>query len=223
MHDPSPRVAVVEDEEPVRLAVERALRREGLSVAGFADYAEPDLILAFAPDLAVLDVRLPSGDGFELAGRLRAGRDVPVIFLTARDTVEDRLHGFELGADDYLVKPFALEELLARLRAVLRRTGRLAAVLEAGDVIIDEQAGVATRNRVPLDLTPTELRLLAFLVRHRGLVLSKTQLLTQVWGYDAYDPNVVEVHVSALRRKLEAHGPRILGTVRGLGYRLTPR
>jgi two-component system OmpR family response regulator len=96
-------------------------------------------------------------------------------------------------------------------------------VIEAGDVIIDEQAGVATRDRAPLDLTPTELRLLAYLVRHRGLVLSKTQLLTQVWGYDAYDPNVVEVHVSALRRKLEAHGPRILQTVRGLGYRLTPR
>ena len=101
--------------------------------------------------------------------------------------------------------------------------GRLDAVIEAGDVIIDEQAGLATRGEAPLDLTPTELRLLAYLVRHRGLVLSKTQLLTQVWGYDAYDPNVVEVHVSALRRKLEAHGPRILETVRGLGYRLDPR
>jgi two-component system OmpR family response regulator len=223
MSDQSVRVAVVEDEEPVRLAVERALRHEGVSVAGFADYAEPALILAFAPDLAVLDVRLPGGDGFELAGRLRAGRDVPIMFLTARDTVEDRLHGFELGADDYLVKPFALEELLARVRAVLRRTGRLGAVIEAGDVIIDEQAGFATGDRAPLDLTPTELRLLAYLVRHRGLVLSKPQLLTQVWGYGAYDPNVVEVHVSALRRKLEAHGPRILETVRGLGYRLTLR
>src|SRR6266851_9604896 len=134
----SARVAVVEDEEPVRLAVERALRREGVSVVGFADYAEPELILAFAPDLAVLDVGLPGGDGFEFAGRLRADRDVPVIFLTARDTVEDRLRGFALGADDYLVKPFSLEELLARLCAVLRRTGRLDTVIEAGDVIIDE-------------------------------------------------------------------------------------
>ncbi|MFD0578132.1 response regulator transcription factor [Dactylosporangium darangshiense] len=166
---------------------------------------------------------LPGGDGFDLAARLRAGRDVPIMFLTARDTVEDRLRGFALGADDYLVKPFALEELLARLRAVLRRTGRLDRVIEAGDLIIDEQAGLATRGGEPLELTPTELRVLAYLVRHRGLVLSKTQLLTQVWGYDAYDPNVVEVHMSALRRKLEARGPRIIETVRGLGYRLSPR
>ena len=219
----SPRVVLVEDEEPVRQAVERALRREGFAVTGFSDYPDPGLILAAAPDLAVLDVLLPSGDGFELARELRAARDLPIVFLTARDTVEDRLDGFGLGADDYLVKPFALEELLARVRAVLRRTGRLGAAIEAGDVVVDEQAGLATRAGSPLELTPTELRLLAYLVRQRGLVLSKHQLLTQVWGYDAYDPNVVEVHVSALRRKLEAHGPRILETVRGLGYRLDPR
>ena len=219
----SPRVVLVEDEEPVREAVERALRREGIVVTGFADCPDPSLVLASAPDLAVLDVMLPNGDGFELARALRAARDLPIVFLTARDTVEDRLDGFELGADDYLIKPFALEELLARVRAVLRRSGRLGAAIEAGDVVVDEQAGLATRGGSPLELTPTELRLLAFLVRERGLVLSKHQLLTQVWGYDAYDPNVVEVHVSALRRKLEARGPRILHTVRGLGYRLDPR
>jgi two-component system, OmpR family, response regulator len=217
-----PRVALVEDEERVRVAIERALRRDGLTVVSFPDYAEPRRILATAPDLAVLDVRLPGGDGFELARRLRDERDVPVIFLTARDTVEDRLLGFSLGADDYLVKPFALEELLARVRAVLRRTGRLAAAIEAGDLIVDELGGLAARAGGALELTPTELRLLAYLVRNRGLVLSKTQLLTQVWGYDHYDPNVVEVHVSALRRKLEAYGPRILHTVHGLGYRLVP-
>jgi DNA-binding response OmpR family regulator len=216
-------VVLVEDEEPVRDAVERALRREGIAVIGFADYPDPVKVLAAAPDLAVLDVLLPTGDGFELARQLRAARDLPIVFLTARDTVEDRLDGFELGADDYLVKPFALEELLARVRAVLRRTGRLGAAIEVGDVDVDEQAAMASRAGSPLELTPTELRLLAYLVRQRGLVLSKHQLLTQVWGYDAYDPNVVEVHVSALRRKLEAHGPRILHTVRGLGYRLDPR
>jgi len=175
------------------------------------------------PDLAVLDVMLPSGDGFELARALRDARDLPIVFLTARDAVEDRLRGFGLGADDYLVKPFRLEELLARVRAVLRRTGPIGAAIEAGDVVIDEQAGLAARAGTRLELTATELRLLAYLVRQRGLLLSKHQLLTQVWGYDAYDPNVVEVHVSALRRKLEAHGPRILHTVRGLGYRLDTR
>ena len=214
---------LVEDEGPVRHAVEGALRRDGFNVIAFADCPEPGVVLAAAPDLAVLDVLLPGGDGFELARALRAARDLPIVFLTARDAVEDRLGGFELGADDYLVKPFALEELLARVRAVLRRTGRLGAAIEAGDIVVDEQAGQATRAGSSLELTPTELRLLAYLVRHRGVVLSKHQLLTQVWGYDAYDPNVVEVHVSALRRKLEAHGPRILGTIRGLGYRLDPR
>jgi DNA-binding response OmpR family regulator len=216
-------VVLVEDEEPVRHAIERALGRDGIAVTGFSDCPDPGLVLAAAPDLAVLDVLLPSGDGFELARKLRAARDLPIVFLTARDAVEDRLNGFELGADDYLVKPFALEELLARVRAVLRRTGRLGAAIQAGNVVVDEQAGLAARAGSPLELTPTELRLLAYFVRERGLVLSKHQLLTQVWGYDAYDPNVVEVHVSALRRKLEARGPRILHTVRGLGYRLEPR
>ena len=137
---------------------------------------------------------LPGSDGFELARRLRATRDVAIVFLTARDGLDDRLTGFELGADDYLVKPFALEELLARVRAVLRRAGRLSAPLEADDVVVDEAAAVATRGGRPLLLTPTELRLLAFLIRHRGQVLSKYQLLSQIWGYDAYDPNLVEVH-----------------------------
>jgi two-component system OmpR family response regulator len=223
MTQPRIRVVLVEDETAVRDAVQQALRDEGLSVSAFADYTDLDVVLAGAPDLAVLDVMLPGGDGLEMARELRARRDLPIIFLTARDAVEDRLAGFKLGADDYLVKPFALEELLARVRAVLRRSGRLGAPLEAGEVLIDEQAALASRNGHDLMLTPTELRLLAFLVRHRGMVLSKHQLLTQVWGYDAYDPNVVEVHVSALRRKLELHGPRIIETVRGLGYRLAPR
>jgi DNA-binding response OmpR family regulator len=215
------RVVVVEDESSVREAVVRALEADGLAVASFADYADARAILATGPDLAVLDVMLPGGDGFALAQALRAKRDVPVVFLTARDAVEDRLAGFDAGADDYLVKPFALEELLARVRAVLRRTGRLTGPLTAGDLLVDEDGGAAWRGGHDLGLTATELRLLAYLVRHRGRVLSKHQLLTQVWGYDAYDPNVVEVHVSALRRKLEAHGPRVIETVHGLGYRLS--
>jgi two-component system OmpR family response regulator len=214
---------VVEDESSVRDALERALGDEGFAVSAFPDYLDAAAILGTAPDLAVLDVMLPHGNGLELARRLRARRDLPIIFLTARDAVGDRLAGFELGADDYLVKPFALEEFLARVRAILRRTGRLGKVIEAGDTLVDEDAGLATRHGQDLALTPTELRLLAFFVRHRGMILSKHQLLTQVWGYEAFDPNVVEVHVSALRRKLELHGPRILETVRGLGYRLAPR
>jgi DNA-binding response OmpR family regulator len=217
------RVVVVEDEQAVREAVALALEREGLTVAAFADCEESEAILAAAPDLAVLDIALPRGNGLGLAKELRARRDLPIVFLTARDGIDDRLAGFAVGADDYLVKPFALEELLARVRAVLRRTGRLGEPLAAGEVLVDEQAGLATRRGHELGLTPTELRLLAFFVRHRGLVLSKHQLLTQVWGYDAYDPNLVEVHVSALRRKLEEQGPRILETVRGLGYRLAPK
>ena len=216
------RVVVVEDEDAVREAVVRALAVEGYAVAAFADAREPDAILHGAPDLAVLDVLLPGGDGFALARTLRARRDVPVVFLTARDGVADRLAGFAVGADDYLVKPFALEELLARVRAVLRRTGRLSEPLQVGELLLDESTGEATRAGRPLGLTPTELRLVAFLARHRGTVLSKTQILTQVWGYDDYAPNVVEVHVSALRRKLETHGSRMIHTVRGVGYRLVP-
>lgn len=213
---------VVEDEAAVRDAVLAGLRQEGFVASGFADAVHPDAILACAPDLAVLDVRLPSDSGFALARRLHACSEVSIIFLTARDAVADRVEGLELGADDYVVKPFALEELLARIRAVLRRSGRLAAVLEVGDLLIDEHGGWATRRGQDVALTATELRLLAFLVRHRGQALSKDQLLTQVWGYDAYDPNLVEVHISALRRKLERAGPRVIHTVRGIGYRLAP-
>ena len=213
------RVVVVEDEAAVREAVLAGLRQEGFAANGFADAVEPDTILACAPDLAILDVRLPSDSGFVLARRLHARSEISIIFLTARDAIADRVEGLELGADDYVVKPFALEELLARIRAVLRRSGRLSTVLEVGDVLIDEHGGNVTRRGLQVDLTATELRLLAFLIRHRGQALSKDQLLTQVWGYDAYDRNLVEVHVSALRRKLEQAGPRVIHTVRGIGYR----
>jgi len=217
------RVVVVEDEGLVSDAIAAALRAEGLSPVVFDDDVGADRVLAEAPDLLVVDVILPHGDGFDLVRKVLARRDVPVIFVTARDGVRDRLEGFSVGADDYLPKPFALEELLARVRVVLRRRGRLEGALRVGDLVVDEASGDARRGGAELGLTPTELRLLAFFVRHRGLVLSKPQLLTQVWGYDAYDPNVVEVHVSALRRKLEQAGPRIIHTVHGLGYRLSVR
>ena len=222
MNGPAGRVVVVEDEAAVREAVLDGLRDEGFVATGFADAVDAETVLAGAPDLAVLDIALPGGSGFVLARALRARSTVSIIFLTARDAVADRVRGLELGADDYLVKPFALEELLARVRAVLRRYGRLSAVLEAGDLLIDEDQALVTRAGMVVALTATELRLLAFLVRHRGQALSKDQLLTQVWGYDAYDANLVEVHVSALRRKLELAGPRVIETVRGIGYRFTP-
>ena len=222
MGAPIGRVVVIEDEQPVRDAVLAALRAERFSVTLFDDLPCPGDVLAVAPDLAILDVLLPRGSGFELARSLRQQHELPIIFLTARDAVADRVAGLELGADDYLVKPFALEELMARVRAVLRRRGTIPQVLEVEQLLVDEERGSAARAGRELALTSTELRLLAFLVRHRGQALSKDQLLTQVWGYDAYDHNLVEVHISALRRKLEADGPRLIHTVRGIGYRFSP-
>ncbi len=212
---------LVEDEGSLRLALAASLRAEGYEVIEFGDGHDVDAIVAAAPDLAVLDVMLPGRDGFAIAAHLRSHRDVPVLFLTARDGLDDRLAGFSLGADDYVVKPVALAELSARVLAILRRSGRLqTTTMTIGDLTIDAEAAIARRDGVTVDLTATEFRLLAQLARHRGRVLSKTQLLTHVWGYDAYDPNVVEVHMSALRRKLEEHGPRLITTVRGIGYRM---
>ena len=142
-----------------------------------------------------------------------------MLFLTAADAVEDRLRGFEVGGDDYLVKPFAMAELLARIRALLRRTGReTSATRQVRDLMIDEASRTVHRAGVQVDLTGTEFDLLWALARNPGATLSKVQLLSQVWGFDLYEPNLVEVHVSALRRKLEAHGPRVIHTERGRGY-----
>jgi len=211
----------VEDDTPIRSALDVALRGEGYEVR-----AEPDgtqllqVAEQFLPDLAVLDVRLPVGpDGYAMAGILRRGSGLPVLFLTAADSVEDRLAGFQAGADDYLVKPFSMAELLARVQALLRRSGRLSSsTWQIGDLIVDDGARTVVRGGVTLDLTKTEYDLLAMLAQHVGKVLSKTQLLTQVWGFDAYDTNLVEVHMSALRKKLELAGPRVIHTLRGAGY-----
>jgi DNA-binding response OmpR family regulator len=218
------RVLVVEDEEAIRSPLAAALRGAGHEVRERADGSGfEEVVDAFRPDLALLDVQLPGGrDGFALAGVLRGRSDCAVLMVTARDAVDDRLRGFAAGADDYVVKPFATVEVLARVGAVLRRLGRVPATVQAGDLVVDEDARLAVRAGTTLELTATEFKLLAYLISHRGRVLSKTQLLTQVWGYDEYDPNLVEVHVSALRRKLEQHGPRLIHTARGLGYVLRP-
>ena len=197
------------------------MREDGYEVLARPDATDiQDVATTFRPDLALLDVRLPIGpDGYATARMLRAGSDLPILFLTAADGIDDRLAGFEAGADDYLAKPFSMAELLARARALLKRAGRLSsAVHQVGDLIIDDAARTVVRNGEVLNLTRTEYELLSVLAQHPGQVLTKTQLLTQVWGFDAFDGNLVEVHLSALRRKLETHGPRLVQTIRGMGY-----
>ena len=217
----SVRVLVVEDDRPVRTSLEVALRQEGYEVCACPDAAGIQRVVdQFRPDIAILDVHLGTGpDGYSTARLLRGQSSLPVIMLTAADTVAERLEGFNAGADDYLIKPFSMAELLARVEALLRRSGRVtSAVRQVGDVIIDDAARTVIRAGEKLDLTRTEFALLATLAKHPGQVLSKVQLITQVWGFDAYDVNLVEVHMSSLRRKLEAQGPRLIQTVRGVGY-----
>ncbi len=219
------RVLVVEDDDPLRTSLEVALRDEGYEVCARREGSGLSAIVEqFRPDLAILDVRLPAGpDGYTSARLLRSSVDIPVILVTAADTVAERLEGFSAGADDYIIKPFSMAELLARVQALLRRTGRLKSVVrQIGDVIIDDGARTVLRAGATIDLTRTEYDLLAVLAKHPGQVLSKVQLLTQVWGFDAYDVNLVEVHISSLRRKLEVHGPRLIQTVRGVGYAMRP-
>lgn len=221
MQEAPARLLVVEDDASLREGVAAALRADGYDVRVASDGRDlAQMAEEFRPDLGILDVRLPAGpDGYALAAELRARGGVPVLFLTAADSLEDRLRGFEVGCDDYLVKPFALAELLVRVKAVLRRSGRLSSsTWEIRDLVVDESDRVSARGGVPLDLTTTEFDLLCALGRRRDRVISKVQLLSLVWGFDEYDPNLVEVHVSALRRKLEAIGPRLIHTVRGEGY-----
>jgi two-component system OmpR family response regulator len=215
------RVLVIEDEDAIRTALTSAFSSAGHTVRALADGADLEAeVDAFRPDLVLLDIMVPGRDGFELTRVLRSRTDAVVLLLTARDELPDRLRGFDVGADDYVTKPFAIAEVLARSTALLRRLGRIADTVLVGDLLLDEAGSVATRAGRVLDLTPTEWRLLVYLATNRGRTLSKTQILTQVWGYDDYDPNLVEVHVSALRRKTEQHGPRLIHTARGLGYAL---
>jgi two-component system OmpR family response regulator len=218
---PSPRLLVVDDDASLRDLLVAALEREGWLVAAVADAtAAEQAFESFQPDLAVLDIHLGGGaDGLTLAKRLRQRSELPLIFLTEQTSVEDRLAGFETGADDYLPKPFVLAELVARVKALLRRAGKTSAnVLEVGPLKIDESGRRATLGGEALDLTRIEFELLSVLARQAGRVASKAGLLTQVWGFDGYDQNLVEVHVSSLRRKLGVDGKSLIETVRGVGY-----
>jgi two-component system, OmpR family, response regulator len=221
------RVLVVEDESAINELVATVLRYEGFTVERATGGREAlEVIEHFRPDLVVLDVMLPDLDGFEVQRRIAAsGSRLPVLFLTARDRVEDRVRGLTLGGDDYVTKPFSLEELVARVRAVLRRAyGPGSSRLVFEELELDEELVQAFRDGQPIDLTPTEFKLLRFLMRHPHRVLSKAQILDHVWEYDfGGDSNIVETYISYLRRKLDGGRPSLIHTVRGMGYCLRPR
>jgi two-component system response regulator MprA len=217
------RVLVVDDEPAVRESIARSLRFEGYDVELAQDGAAAlEMLASRRADAVVLDLMMPVLDGLETCRRLRAAGDrTPVLMLTARRSVGDRVTGLDAGADDYLAKPFALEELLARLRALLRRTAaRLPDQIAFADVALDAATRTVTRGGRVIDLTRTEFDLLTLLLRHPRRVLSRSVLFTEVWGYDfGYNSNSLDVYVGYLRRKLEAGGePRLVHTVRGVGY-----
>ena len=218
------RVLVVDDEPAVRRALERALTLDNYTVELAADGQEALDALAAAPaDAVVLDLMMPRIDGLEVARRMRrAGDRTPILMLTARDAVDDRVTGLDVGADDYLVKPFALRELQARLRALLRRTGEADGdeVLRFEDLVLDPMAHEVHRGERLIELTKTEFLLLELFLRHPRQVLTRSQIFESVWGYD-FGPtsNALGVYMGYLRRKTEAGGePRLLHTVRGVGY-----
>jgi two-component system response regulator MprA len=217
-------ILVVDDEPAVRDSLDRALRIEGYQVDLAADGAEAlSSLTDESPDAVVLDLMMPRVDGLEVCRRMRAAGDrTPVLVLTARDAVSDRVKGLDAGADDYLVKPFALDELLARLRALLRRSGVGAPgqVLRFSDLTLDPVAHQVKRGGREIELTRTEFLLLELFMLHPRQVLTRSVIFERVWGYDfGPDSNSLEVYVSYLRRKLEAAGePRLLHTVRGVGY-----
>jgi two-component system OmpR family response regulator len=223
---PGERLLLVDDEDNLRSMLEAALRHNGFEVSSAANgRAALEQAEAAKPDLIVLDVMLPDLDGFEVCRRLRAdGSRVPVLFLTARDATEDKVRGLTLGGDDYLVKPFSLEELVARVEAVLRRAGLTNAasnVLRCADLELDDDAHRVTRAGEAVSLSPTEFNLLRYLLVNQGRVLSKAQILDHVWDYDfGGDGGVVETYIGYLRKKVDAVEPRLIHTLRGVGYTL---
>ena len=216
---------LVDDEENLRSMLDAALRHMGFDVHPVASGREAlEAVPKVRPDLIVLDVMLPDLDGFEVCRRLRNdGSRVPVLFLTARDATEDKVRGLTLGGDDYLVKPFSLEELVARAQAVLRRSGLAQAdtVLRLADLELDDDAHRVRRAGVEVALSPTEYNLLRFLLVNQGRVMSKAQILDHVWQYDfGGDGGVVETYIGYLRRKVDNVEPRLIHTIRGVGYTL---
>jgi two-component system, OmpR family, response regulator len=217
------RVLIAEPDEALRRAIAADLLREGFDIEEFDSADDLPAMVAFQPTLAILAVTPNVCDGLSIARTLGSSGETKVIFLSSLAEVNDRLAGFDLGAEDYVIKPVAVPELMARIRVILRRSAASPhEKITVGDVVIDPEAAVVKRGRHIIELTGTEFKLLTYLARHAGRVVAKSQLLNHLWASDIYDPNLVEVHMSALRRKLEAHGPRFIRTVRGVGYRLDP-
>jgi two-component system OmpR family response regulator len=222
------RVLVVDDEPNITELVAMALRYEGFTVQTATSGREAvSAVAAFAPALVILDIMLPDIDGIEVLRRLVAqGRKVPIIFLTAKDATEDKVHGLTVGGDDYVTKPFSVEELVARVRVVLRRHAggeNGASRLALADLEVDEDAHEVRRAGQVIDLTPTEYRLLRYLLVNAGRVLTRAQILDHVWDYDfGGDASVLETYVSYLRRKVDRFPPPLIQTVRGVGYVLRP-
>jgi len=225
-NEPKDRVLVVDDEENIGALLSATLRLTGFDVEVARDAAEA-LRAAdrFEPDLVILDVMLPDMDGFEVAKRLRATRDLPVLFLTARDAVRDRVTGLHAGGDDYVTKPFDLEEVVLRIQAILRRAKTPAPpddrVLRYADLELDETVHEVRRAGRPIELSPTEFKLLRYLMLNAGKVVSKSQILDRVWNYDfGGNGRIVESYVYYLRKKIDQIEPALIQTVRGFGYAL---
>ncbi|HET9092567.1 MAG TPA: response regulator transcription factor [Acidimicrobiales bacterium] len=221
------RVLVVDDEDSITELVAMALRYEGYSVeTADSGYRALALLESFRPELVILDVMLPDIDGFNVAERIRRERrDVPVLFLTARDATEDKVRGLTIGGDDYVTKPFSVAELVARVQAVLRRTGGASTGdrLVLADLEMDDDAHEVRRSGKLVDLTATEYRLLRYLLVNARRVLTRAQLLDHVWSYDfGGDAGVLETYISYLRKKVDFVEPHLIHTVRGVGYVLRP-
>jgi two-component system OmpR family response regulator len=224
--DSQHRILVVDDEPNIVDVVSMALRFQGFTIDTAGTGAEAlSKVAAFKPHLIVLDIMLPDMEGFDVAQRLGAQRArVPIIFLTARDATDDKIRGLTLGGDDYVTKPFSLEELVARIRSILRRSGLAepeSSRLTFEDIELDEDAHEVSRAGRNVELTATEYRLLRYLMLNPRRVLTRSQLLEHVWEYDfGGDARVLETYVSYLRKKLDVHGPPLIHTVRGVGYAL---